>query len=213
VAGVARGETSQKRAISSELCSYITIREDGDKSFGAPQSSPAVVFFLPCQSLEVCRSLAVQITSSKKHAEGAKSRARAPGGEAGAYGDRTMRFTKPIAAALALTIGAVSLIGSAEARHRRHHGDAFAAGVLGFAAGALLTGALAQPRYYYEPAPVYVAPPPPPPPIVYEPAPVYYANPEPWTPEWYSYCSSRYRSFNPSTGYFLGYDGDYHFCY
>jgi hypothetical protein len=128
-----------------------------------------------------------------------------------------MRFIKPIAATLALAIGAVSLTSAAEARHRHRHGDAFAAGIAGFAAGALL-GALSQPRYprypsyyYYEPAPVYVAPPP----RVYyyqQPAPAYYNSVQPWTPEWYAYCDARYRSFNASTGYFLGYDGQYHFC-
>jgi hypothetical protein len=51
-----------------------------------------------------------------------------------------------------------------------------------------------------QPAPVYV-----------QPAPTYYAV-QPWSPEWYSYCGSKYRSFNASTGYFLGYDGEYHFC-
>lgn len=129
-----------------------------------------------------------------------------------------MRFTKPIAAALALTIGALSFSGVAEARHRHHHrGDALAAGIFGFAAGALITGALSQPRYprnyYYQQAPAYYAPPP----VVYrpayQPAPVYYyAAPQPWTPEWYAYCDARYRSFNPGTGYFLGFDGQYHFC-
>ena len=124
-----------------------------------------------------------------------------------------MRFTKTLAAGLALTIGATSLVGTADARHRRHRGggDAVAAGILGFTAGALLSGAFARPRYYdyYEPAPVYAAPPP----VVYGPAPVYYSRPDPWTPEWYAYCSDRYRSFNGQTGYFLGYDGNYHFCY
>ncbi|PTW58830.1 BA14K-like protein [Breoghania corrubedonensis] len=33
-----------------------------------------------------------------------------------------------------------------------------------------------------------------------------------WSDGWYRYCESRYRSFNPRTGYFLGYDGQYHFC-
>lgn len=119
-----------------------------------------------------------------------------------------MRFTKPIAAGLALALAAVSFTGSAEARHRHrhhHHGDAVAAGIFGLAAGALLSGAFSQPRYYryYAPAPVYVPE-----------APVYYyGRPEPWTPEWYASCDRRYRSFNPETGYFLGYDGDYHFCY
>ena len=124
-----------------------------------------------------------------------------------------MRFMKTLAAGLALTIGATSFAGTADARHRHrghgHHGDAVAAGILGFAAGAILSGAFARPRYYdyYEPAPVYAAPP------VYRPAQVYYSRPDPWTQEWYAYCSDRYRSFNGQTGYFLGYDGNYHFCY
>ena len=131
-----------------------------------------------------------------------------------------MRYTKPIAAALAVTIAALSFATSAEARHRRHHhrggGDEIAAGLFGFAAGALLTGALSQPRYgapsyyYYEPQPVYVAPPPPP--IVYHQGPVYGAGMQPWSPEWYSYCDARYVSFDQRTGYFYGYDGEYHFC-
>jgi hypothetical protein len=122
-----------------------------------------------------------------------------------------MRFTRSLAAALALTVAAVSMIGPADARHRHrhHHGDAFAAGVFGFAAGALLSGAFSQPRYYRS-APVYVAPPPPP--VIYNPAPVYYVRPAPWSPQWYAYCSDRYRSFDAQTGYFLGYDGNYHFC-
>ena len=37
-------------------------------------------------------------------------------------------------------------------------------------------------------------------------------RPAPWTREWYRYCRNRYRSFNPRTGYFMGYDGRRHFC-
>ena len=126
-----------------------------------------------------------------------------------------MRFTKTIATALAVTVGALTFASSAEARKRqeriwrpnygghghfdRHRGN-FAAGAFGFAAGALVGSALSRP-YYYAPAPaaVYVAP-----------APVYVY--QPWTPGWYTYCGGKYRSFNASTGYFLGYDGQYHFC-
>jgi hypothetical protein len=61
---------------------------------------------------------------------------------------------------------------------------------------------------YVAPAPVYVAPPPP---VVYQPAPVHY-RPAPWTPEWYTYCSARYRSFDPATGTFLAFDGRPQFC-
>ena len=48
------------------------------------------------------------------------------------------------------------------------------------------------------------------------PSPVYggpvYGSPEPWTDEWYDYCHSKYRSFNPDTGMFLAYSGEYKLC-
>lgn len=88
----------------------------------------------------------------------------------------------------------------------RHHDDgigALGAGLLGFGVGAVVGSALT-------PREVYVAPPPPP------AAPAYYGpasyGPPPWTPDWYSYCYSLYRSFNPRTGTFIGYDGYEHFC-
>lgn len=102
--------------------------------------------------------------------------------------------------AVALTAGAVLASGTTDAEARRgwhHHNGWAAAG--GFVAGAVIGSALAQPRYY-EPAPQYV------------PAPVYYGRPAAWTPEWYRYCSSKYRSFNPDTGYFRTYSGRYQFC-
>ena len=84
---------------------------------------------------------------------------------------------------------------------RRDNGiNALGAGLLGFGVGAIVGSALT-------PREVYVAPPPPPAPPTY----VGY-RPAPWTPDWYSYCYSRYRSFNPNTGTFIGYDGYEHFC-
>lgn len=48
------------------------------------------------------------------------------------------------------------------------------------------------------------------------PAPVYgapvYGSPEPWTDAWYDYCHAKYRSFNPNTGMFLAYSGEYTLC-
>lgn len=38
------------------------------------------------------------------------------------------------------------------------------------------------------------------------------AAPAPWTPEWYSYCAAKYRSFDPATGMFLSYSGEYRLC-
>ena len=80
----------------------------------------------------------------------------------------------------------------------RGGGNALAAGIIGFGVGAIVASTLT-------PREVYVAPPPP------RYAPVAY-GPQPWSPDWYSYCYSRYRSFNPNTGTFRGYDGYDHFC-
>lgn len=35
---------------------------------------------------------------------------------------------------------------------------------------------------------------------------------EPWTAQWRSYCRQRYSSFNATTGTYMGYDGNSHFC-
>ena len=96
--------------------------------------------------------------------------------------------------------------------HHHDDSDAWIAGAAGLAAGALLGGALAAPRepeviyrdyddgYYRRPV------------RVYREAPRYYGGARPWTREWYRYCSHRYRSFNPETGTFRGYDGRNYFC-
>jgi len=38
------------------------------------------------------------------------------------------------------------------------------------------------------------------------------ASLEPWTPGWQEWCNARYRSFNPNTGTYRGFDGLDHFC-
>ena len=40
----------------------------------------------------------------------------------------------------------------------------------------------------------------------------YYARPAAWSPAWYRYCSRKYRSFNPNTGYYVTYSGYRRFC-
>lgn len=131
--------------------------------------------------------------------------------------------------AVAGLIAATSLVAAMPAaqagerwRQRDYRGgDMLAAGVLGLATGALIAGAarpapIYRERYYDD---GYYAPPP----VVYErPVRVYeqprrvyverYATFEPWTNEWYRYCSDRYRSFDPSSGTFVGYDGVRRFC-
>ncbi|MBD1547482.1 BA14K family protein [Roseibium aggregatum] len=97
---------------------------------------------------------------------------------------------------------------------RRHHdgrrkknndvGAAVAAGIIGLAAGAILLGATSQPRYA-EPAPNYYPPAP-------YPGRVSGYGYQPWSPAWYDYCSSKYRTFNPSTGTYTTYRGEQKFC-
>ena len=107
---------------------------------------------------------------------------------------RTARVALGLAAAGTLALGiTATTVDTAEAKPR--YGEYAAAGVIGLAAGALIGSAIAsQPRNV----------------IIYE-RPVY-GGLAPWTPEWYRYCSARYRSFNPNTGYFVGYDRRHHFC-
>ena len=71
----------------------------------------------------------------------------------------------------------------------------------GFAAGAIVGGALAS-RYYYPPAyydSYYYYPPPPPPPA-------YYGGDD------VGYCMSRFRSYDPRSGTYMGFDGRRHPC-
>ncbi len=95
----------------------------------------------------------------------------------------------------------------------------FAAGaVVGLGVGALVTAPRPAPYYrpraYYAPAPAptyYYAPvapayyPPPPPPPVYYPR-------QNWARAHVDWCLSNYRSYNPATDTFMGYDGYAHRC-
>jgi hypothetical protein len=68
-------------------------------------------------------------------------------------------------------------------RERRSDaGAAVAAGIIGLAAGAIIAGAASAP-----------------PPAVRDQA-------------WIDYCFSKYRSFDPASGTYLGYDGLRHYC-
>jgi hypothetical protein len=72
-----------------------------------------------------------------------------------------------------------------------------------FVGGAVIGGALAAPYYYGGPYPYYYGPP-----VVYEPgyaAPGYAGGPA-------ASCASRFKSYDPSTGTFLGHDGKRHPC-
>jgi len=69
-------------------------------------------------------------------------------------------------------------------------GAAIAGGILGLAAGAAIAGSAAN-----------AAPPP-----------GYYGAPPAPDPNWIAYCARKYRSFDPSTGTYLAYDGNRYLC-
>jgi Ni/Co efflux regulator RcnB len=69
-------------------------------------------------------------------------------------------------------------------RDNDNWGGAAAAGIIGLAAGAMIANSANQPRYYSGG----------------------------YGGDYVSYCSNRYRSFNPRTGTYTGYDGYQHRC-
>lgn len=94
-------------------------------------------------------------------------------------------------------------------RHRGGHGDAVAAGVIGLGVGALLGGALASDGRRYD---TYEGP------VGYVDRPVRYApryRPVPVYRGGYSHvdaCFARYRSYDPRSDTFIGYDGNAYRC-
>jgi len=124
--------------------------------------------------------------------------------------------------------------------HRSSKGDKIAAGIIGFAIGAIIASEASKkrrPSYqptYSQPRPIYREPVyterryveptynsrverrpiddyDQPRVITYNDEVVNYST-EPWSKGWANYCRSKYRSFNINTGTFRGYDGRDHFC-
>ncbi|WCR55389.1 BA14K family protein [Bartonella clarridgeiae] len=94
-------------------------------------------------------------------------------------------------------------------RSENNKGDTLAAGVLGLAVGTILGNVFKQPEQRQV---IYQAPPPNQ--VIYQVQPtVTYQPPQPSKISWYQYCKQTYRSFNPNTGTFRGYDGLDHICY
>ena len=113
------------------------------------------------------------------------------------------RSTLAVSAALAagLAVSAPAYAQHWHGGHWHHGGWGWGGAALGgFAAGALVGSALAAP-YYYGPG-YYAAP-------VYEGPEVYDAGPG---PDAVAYCEQRYRSYDPASGTYLGYDGIRHPC-
>src|SRR5262245_7494045 len=91
------------------------------------------------------------------------------------------------------------------------HGGGWGGAAAGFAAGALIGGAAAAASapyygapYYYDDAYAYQ------PGVVYEDS--YAAAPAYGAGRDDAYCASRYRSYDPASGTYLGYDGIRHPC-
>src|SRR3954463_13003543 len=83
----------------------------------------------------------------------------------------------------------------------------------GFVAGAGIGGGLAPPYYgydpYYYPGPYAV----PPGPVVYgAPGPAYAVPLAPVAEDAVAYCMQRFKSYDPRSGTYLGYDGARHPC-
>jgi hypothetical protein len=99
-------------------------------------------------------------------------------------------------------------------RHRhdaRNNTDAaIIAGIAGLAVGAIIAGSQARPQQpvvVHPQRPLYPARP------IDEPRVITYNGAfEPWSDEWNDWCRSRYRSFQPATGTYTGYDGVKRFC-
>lgn len=103
--------------------------------------------------------------------------------------------------AVALIVSAVAVATPADARWRHHHHGGWGGGAAlgGFAAGAILGGALAAQRPYYG--------------YGYAPGPVYYdAGPGYYGGDATGYCMQRFKSYDPASGTYLGYDGYRHPC-
>jgi hypothetical protein len=109
-------------------------------------------------------------------------------------------FRKVTAACTALAVlGSITLAASPASAQRwhRHHGWSGGAALGGFVAGAAIGSALARP--YYAPYPGYT-----------------YVEPD-YTVGAASgdddaYCAQRFRSYDPASGTYLGYDGQRHPC-
>jgi hypothetical protein len=105
-------------------------------------------------------------------------------------------------AALALAASSMLAVSSADARGWHHGWHRGGGAIAGFAAGAILGGLAAQGPYgyYYGSGYAYE------PDYAYEPGPGYVEGGD------VRYCMSRFKSYDPASGTFLGYDGLRHPC-
>jgi hypothetical protein len=110
--------------------------------------------------------------------------------------------TKPAAAAPLIPTAMRSTFDLETTQVRwRGYGGGGAGLAAGLATGLIIGGLLAAPQYYDQPYPYYYGYPP------------RYVGPIGYDPGgWEAYCFSRYRSFDPISGTYLGHDGRRHYC-
>jgi BA14K-like protein len=107
------------------------------------------------------------------------------------------RIAMQLKLVIAAVVGCALVLAAAPANARwgyHHHGWGWGAGAAGSAAGALLGSTLARPYYCGPPA------------YAYEPEPGYVEG------DAEAYCEQRFRSYDPASGTYLGYDGRRHPC-
>lgn len=93
-------------------------------------------------------------------------------------------------------IGALAiLLALALPAHADQFWQNFGGSFLGGAAGSVIGNVITRPQ-----------PPPPPPPQQQ------YYPPPPLSPDQIVYCSRKYKTWNPQTALFVGYDGQFHRC-
>jgi hypothetical protein len=98
----------------------------------------------------------------------------------------------------------------AQWRHHRNRGfdpgAAIFGGIVGGIAGGVIGGMIGPPPVYYRP---------PPPPVYYQPPVMYqpqYVPQQQYVDPQIAYCIQRFRSYNPQTQSYMGYDGFAHRC-
>jgi len=85
--------------------------------------------------------------------------------------------------------------------HGGHRGGGWIGPAIGFGAGVAVGSALAAPYYAYDE-----------PPYVYEEPSYTYSQPAYAYNDADAYCAAKFRSYNPATGTYMGYDGLPHPC-
>lgn len=112
----------------------------------------------------------------------------------------TASLAAPLTALQAAKSAAPNTIEPVQIGHRGHRGAGIGAGIV----GGVIIGSMLAPRYYYDDPYYYGRR------SYYAAPPRVYAAPE--ADDAVAYCMRRFRSYDPRSGTYLGYDGNRHPC-